>query len=733
MSNFRQAGSVLITLIVAMLLVAVLGVGIYTLTTASTFTGLLTNYNDQAYQLAQAGIRYKIKNLSDTNALGDFQMPDANHKFNIAYNDTTKIITSTGIVNEGKFSEARRVITYNVATYWKPPDTSPGGVITPVTPGTNPNEVGNAIVTNPDGSFSFGNNTDDTSGSIWYQGSSSAGNCNSGACQFNYGLRAYFDFVATEDSSNNSTTRGDGFTFAVLSAINNTRDRTGGPPPGISIGEFLGYSGPGNTQTMTVGPGEGLRPPKMAVEFDTYPSTDGNVCNAGSRNDNNATSTAFRNHLAVLFWGDALAGSCGAYPQASYDDNRHESGSGDTSPTPVNSYYGYSGGGYYEGTKSSTTSNCQSAPGTTCNWMEDGHPYSVRIEIIRVSSGTTGLYKLTGWIYRDDALPAALTQYRDLTSPYTSTAPQITRTVTLSAADHNALSQVFFGFTEGTGGANQNITVSNFNAFFPTACPAIINPASQMLAYGGANGQTIAVTAGTSCAWTAVSNNAWITITGGASGAGSGTVTYNVAANTGLSRTGTITVAGQLLTVNQGAAPPPTCTLANNPNVVRYNETSSLTWTVTNGPADGVWSPSPDGTCSNFTASNGGSCTTGNQTTPGVRTYTLTVSNDAGSNTCSTTFYVGCQNYRVWNGLGATRDFYIGGACRNGVNKNSEITQNNNRLLPPSGAIQAYYSTGTCSIELGMQLNYDDAMNVDALGNRSCQVYFTGDHTATDR
>jgi hypothetical protein len=53
-----------------------------------------------------------------------------------------------------------------------------------------------------------------------------------------------------------------------------------------------------------------------------------------------------------------------------------------------------------------------------------------------------------------------------------------------------------------------------------------------------------------------VSNDAWITITGGASGAGPGTVTYNVAANaTGASRTGTITIADQTFSVTQ-----PSCT-----------------------------------------------------------------------------------------------------------------------------------------------------------------------------
>ena len=52
-------------------------------------------------------------------------------------------------------------------------------------------------------------------------------------------------------------------------------------------------------------------------------------------------------------------------------------------------------------------------------------------------------------------------------------------------------------------------------------------------------------------AWTAVSNQPWITITSGASGSGSGVVTYSVDANPGAARNGTLTVAGSAYTINQ--------------------------------------------------------------------------------------------------------------------------------------------------------------------------------------
>jgi hypothetical protein len=61
------------------------------------------------------------------------------------------------------------------------------------------------------------------------------------------------------------------------------------------------------------------------------------------------------------------------------------------------------------------------------------------------------------------------------------------------------------------------------------------------------------VTAGAGCAWTAVSNVPWITISGGASGTGNGTVSYTVAPYTGRpkNRNGSITIAGLNFTVKQ--------------------------------------------------------------------------------------------------------------------------------------------------------------------------------------
>lgn len=108
------------------------------------------------------------------------------------------------------------------------------------------------------------------------------------------------------------------------------------------------------------------------------------------------------------------------------------------------------------------------------------------------------------------------------------------RTVTLSGASATGQN---FSATLGGGGA----------------CTYSISPASQSFGAAGGTG-SVGVTAGAGCNWTAASNDAWITITGGASGTGNGTVNYSVAPNTGSARTGTMTIAGQTFTVSQSAA-----------------------------------------------------------------------------------------------------------------------------------------------------------------------------------
>ncbi|HVG31001.1 MAG TPA: M36 family metallopeptidase [Pyrinomonadaceae bacterium] len=108
-------------------------------------------------------------------------------------------------------------------------------------------------------------------------------------------------------------------------------------------------------------------------------------------------------------------------------------------------------------------------------------------------------------------------------------------------------------------------------------CSFSISPTSASQPAGGGTG-SVGVTATAGCTWSAVSNAAFITITGGASGTGSGTVTYSVAANTATtSRTGTLTIAGQTFTVTQAGTAPTGSELITNGGF----ESGTPPWTAT--------------------------------------------------------------------------------------------------------------------------------------------------------
>jgi hypothetical protein len=97
--------------------------------------------------------------------------------------------------------------------------------------------------------------------------------------------------------------------------------------------------------------------------------------------------------------------------------------------------------------------------------------------------------------------------------------------------------------------------VWRFNVTPPTPCSFTLSASSDSKPAAGGAG-SIGVTTANNCAWTATSNANWITIDSGASGLGNGTVSYTVATNTGGARSGTLTIAGRTVTVQQAAAAP---------------------------------------------------------------------------------------------------------------------------------------------------------------------------------
>jgi hypothetical protein len=157
--------------------------------------------------------------------------------------------------------------------------------------------------------------------------------------------------------------------------------------------------------------------------------------------------------------------------------------------------------------------------------------------LIPVSMTGTGWTCSSNSCSRSDSLAAA------------SSYPPITVTVDVAA---NATSpQVNSVSASGGGSAPASATDS---AIIDPPCSYTLNFGGQAFPVAGGAGSILVTTSSGSCAWSATSGLSWAAIAAGASGTGSGTVTYQVAANTGGVRSGVLTVAGLPFTVEQASA-----------------------------------------------------------------------------------------------------------------------------------------------------------------------------------
>jgi hypothetical protein len=98
----------------------------------------------------------------------------------------------------------------------------------------------------------------------------------------------------------------------------------------------------------------------------------------------------------------------------------------------------------------------------------------------------------------------------------------------------------------------QTFTISQAAA----PCTFTVFPTSASFAAGSGSGQIGVTASAPACTWTAATSTSWLTITSGGSGTGNGTTKYDVVANTTTSpRTGTLTVAGQPVSITQTGQP----------------------------------------------------------------------------------------------------------------------------------------------------------------------------------
>jgi hypothetical protein len=170
---------------------------------------------------------------------------------------------------------------------------------------------------------------------------------------------------------------------------------------------------------------------------------------------------------------------------------------------------------------------------------------------------------------------------------------------------------------------------SNVETFrTPGTCAFAVSPTTVNASTGGGT-FTVNVTTDASCSWTSTSRSDFITVTSGGGGTGNGTVTFTVAAASA-ARSGSLTVAGQTVTVNQqgnglvvgfrlldpgrlGSTPtndcwirsltstPTTCTLESTSFATGTNVITGYSWVVSyTYPTDKAFSQSGTSTTFSF-------------------------------------------------------------------------------------------------------------------------------------
>jgi len=154
--------------------------------------------------------------------------------------------------------------------------------------------------------------------------------------------------------------------------------------------------------------------------------------------------------------------------------------------------------------------------------------------------------------------------------------------LTVSPVSGSGSASVTFAAAATTGRSRTGTAVIAGQPFVVTqsqGCSYVVRPSSGQI--GSAGGTLpISVSANAECDWSAVSNDGWISLQGGSSGSGNGTVNLVVAATTGPARSGRVTIAGQPVAVTQS----PGCAFSISPESATAPSTASTgKVTVTSG------------------------------------------------------------------------------------------------------------------------------------------------------
>jgi outer membrane protein assembly factor BamB len=188
-------------------------------------------------------------------------------------------------------------------------------------------------------------------GAAWYKDTRPIGGVRNysqgGSSLFNLGFRAFF--LLTHSGGD-----GDGLTFSAINGALNDNGSAGGD---VQLSELLAYAGDSRTKANPSGPddfldgkGQGLRAPKMALEFDgkvnnQNPSICANDTTVNLNTRNDPYFGVDKDMVQYVFWGSdtSINANCRINPltgtNKTYDDNRHDSA--------LRQVWVYDSGGYY--------------------------------------------------------------------------------------------------------------------------------------------------------------------------------------------------------------------------------------------------------------------------------------------------------------------------------------------------------------------------------------------------
>ncbi|HWQ31854.1 MAG TPA: Ig-like domain repeat protein, partial [Blastocatellia bacterium] len=198
----------------------------------------------------------------------------------------------------------------------------------------------------------------------------------------------------------------------------------------------------------------------------------------------------------------------------------------------------YGGDNNYAATNSSALSLSVSKASTTTTVVASANPVTVNQSVTFTATVSSAAGTPTGIVeFFDGATSLG-------TAPLSNGSAFVINS-SLTAGDHT-IRAVYSGDGNFAGSASDSLAQT-----INPACTYTLSTTS-VIADVTSNTYNIVVTARGDCAWAATSNASWITLNSSASASGNGTVSFSVSALGNVSsRTGTLTIAGQTVTITQ--------------------------------------------------------------------------------------------------------------------------------------------------------------------------------------